>query len=199
MSKHKDKKKDKKDSQPHDRVFKSTFCNKEAILDFLAANITPDLLSKIDQEALHLTDKSFVDPVGRRGESDLVFRTNINGKKGYLYLLIEHQSTEDPYMPLKFLEYNIRLIRQHLKENGNVALPVILNVCIYNGHKAYKGSNSLLSMFSDPELAKSCMFDRFHLVDLYSISCSAIKRRLLQPWCSNKAFLVRLISGLSII
>ncbi|UWW96531.1 MAG: Rpn family recombination-promoting nuclease/putative transposase [Candidatus Cardinium sp.] len=88
MSKQKDKKKDKKDSvhQPHDRVFKNTFCNKEAMLDFLSANISSDLLSKIDQEALHLTDKSFVDhPVGRRGESDLVFRTNINGQKGYLY------------------------------------------------------------------------------------------------------------------
>jgi predicted transposase/invertase (TIGR01784 family) len=72
-------------------------------------------------------------------------------------------------MPLKFLEYNVRLIRQHLKENGNVLLPVILNICIYNGNKAYKGSSSLLSMFSDPELAKSCMFDRFHLIDLYSI------------------------------
>ncbi|UWW96530.1 MAG: Rpn family recombination-promoting nuclease/putative transposase [Candidatus Cardinium sp.] len=73
-------------------------------------------------------------------------------------------------MPLKFLEYNVRLIRQHLKENGNMALPVILNVCIYNGDKVYKGSNSLLSMFSDPELAQSYMFDRFHLVDLYSTS-----------------------------
>ncbi|WP_114910460.1 Rpn family recombination-promoting nuclease/putative transposase [Cardinium endosymbiont of Sogatella furcifera] len=45
----------------------------------------------------------------------------------------------------------MQLIRQHLKEKGNVLLPVILNICIYNGQKAYKGSNSLLSMFSDPE------------------------------------------------
>ncbi|AXI24625.1 hypothetical protein CE557_841 [Cardinium endosymbiont of Sogatella furcifera] len=140
------------------------------MLDFLSANLPSDLFIKIDQENLELTNKSFVDPVGRRGESDLVFKTSINGKEGYLYVLTEHQSTEDPYMPLRFLEYNVQLIRQHLKENGNVSLPVILNNCIYNGNKPYKGSNSLLSMFSDPELAKSCMFDRFHLVDLYSTS-----------------------------
>ncbi|MEF2233324.1 MAG: Rpn family recombination-promoting nuclease/putative transposase [Candidatus Cardinium sp.] len=165
------KKKSKEEGvdKPHDSVFKNTFCNKEAMLDFLAANLSPELLGKIDQENLELTNKSFVDPVGRRGESDLVFKTNINGKEGYLYMICEHQSTEDPYMPLRFLEYNVRLIRQHLKEKGNVPLPVILNVCIYSGNKSYKGSNSLLSMFSDPELAKSCMFDKFHLVDLYSI------------------------------
>lgn len=102
-----------------------------------------------------MTTKSFVDPVSRRGESDLVFRANIDCQIGYLYAIVEHQSTEDTYMPLKFLEDNVRLMRQHLKENGNVALPVILNVCIYNSAKAYKGSNSLLSMFSDPELARS--------------------------------------------
>lgn len=168
--KNKEKEKAKKDGadKPHDTVFKNTFCNKEAMLDFLSANLPSDLFVKIDKETLQLTDKSFVDPVGRRGESDLVFKTNINGKSGYIYVLTEHQSTEDTYMPLRFLEYNVRLIRQHLKEKGNVALPVILNICIYNGNKPYKGSNSLLSMFSDPELARSCMFDRFHLVDLYS-------------------------------
>ncbi|WP_419241502.1 Rpn family recombination-promoting nuclease/putative transposase [Cardinium endosymbiont of Nabis limbatus] len=58
-------------------MFKSTFCNKEAMLDFLAANLSIEIFSAIDQSNFKLTDKSFVDPVGRRGESDLVFRTNI--------------------------------------------------------------------------------------------------------------------------
>lgn len=166
------KKKNKEEGvdKPHDSVFKNTFCNKEAMLDFLAANLPSDLFVKIDQENLELTNKSYVDPVGRRRESDLVFKTNINGKEGYLYLMAEHQSIEDSYMPLRFMEYNVQLLRQHIKEKGNGPLPVILNICIYNGNKPYKGSNSLLSMFSDPELAKSCMFDKFHLVDLYSTS-----------------------------
>nr|WP_238331761.1 Rpn family recombination-promoting nuclease/putative transposase [Cardinium endosymbiont of Bemisia tabaci] len=172
MSKKERKEKDQKEGlkAPHDFVFKNTFCNKEAMLDFLSANLPCDLLYKIDKEKLELTNKSYVDPVGRRGESDLVFKTNINGKEGYLYILCEQQSTEDRYMPLRFLEYNVQLLRQHLKENGNVLLPAILNICIYNGKNPYKGSSSLLSMFSDPDLAKSCMLDSFHLVDLYSTS-----------------------------
>ena len=48
------------------------------MLDFLFANLPCDLLSKIDQKNLHLTDKSFVDPVRRRGESDLVFKEPVN-------------------------------------------------------------------------------------------------------------------------
>ncbi|AXI24003.1 hypothetical protein CE557_165 [Cardinium endosymbiont of Sogatella furcifera] len=107
MSKKKNKEKDKKEGadKPHDSVFKNTFCNKEAMLDFLAYNLPSDLFIKIDQENLELTNKSFVDPVGRRGESDLVFKTNINGQEGYLYILCEHQSIEDSYMPLRFMEY----------------------------------------------------------------------------------------------
>ena len=60
------------------------------MLDFLAANLPLELLSKIDQEKFALTNKSFVDPVGRRGESDLMFKANINGQKGYLYVLSGH-------------------------------------------------------------------------------------------------------------
>jgi hypothetical protein len=33
-------------------------------------------------------------------------------------------------MPLKFLEYNVRLMRQHLREDGHQTLPGILNICI---------------------------------------------------------------------
>jgi predicted transposase/invertase (TIGR01784 family) len=83
-------------SHPHDIVFKDSFCNKEAMLDFLAANLPKALFNTIDQQGLRLTNKSFVDPVGRRGESDLVFQTQINNKSGYLYFLIEHQSISDP-------------------------------------------------------------------------------------------------------
>ncbi|WP_165393856.1 Rpn family recombination-promoting nuclease/putative transposase, partial [Cardinium endosymbiont of Bemisia tabaci] len=84
MSKKERKEKDQKEGlkAPHDFVFKNTFCNKEAMLDFLSANLPCDLLYKIDKEKLELTNKSYVDPVGRRGESDLVFKTNINGKEG---------------------------------------------------------------------------------------------------------------------
>ncbi len=172
MNKEENKTNDKEKvlDKPHDQLFKNTLCNKEAMLDFLSANLPSDLLSRIDKESLELTNKSFVDPVGRRGESDLGFKTNINGNSGYLYLLAEHQSTEDPYMGLRFLEYNVQLLRQHLKENGNVPLPVILNICVYSGNKPYKGSSSLFDLFSDPELVKSYMFNSFHLVDLYSTS-----------------------------
>lgn len=37
------------EEKPHDKVFKNTFCNKEAILDFLAVNLPPELRSKIYQ------------------------------------------------------------------------------------------------------------------------------------------------------
>jgi predicted transposase/invertase (TIGR01784 family) len=151
---------------PHDMVFRQTFGRKDVILDFLESRIPSDLFAKIDKEKLRLTNKSFVNPVGMRGESDLVFQTELDHQEGYLYFLVEHQSSPDKYMPLRFAEYNIQLMRQHLNE-GNQYLPLILNICVYNGNKDYPYGTSLLEMFASSELAKKYMFGSFHLVDLH--------------------------------
>lgn len=81
MSEKINKKKDNKQAEhhPHDTVFKNTFFSKETMLDLLAVNLPPERLNKIDHQNFLLTKKSFVDPFVRRGESDLVFKTNING------------------------------------------------------------------------------------------------------------------------
>ena len=52
-------------------------------------------------------------PLTNSGESDLVFQTKMKNtdREGYLYFLVEHHSSEsDPYMPLRFLDYDVRLM-----------------------------------------------------------------------------------------
>ncbi|TDG94097.1 hypothetical protein CCPUN_08520 [Cardinium endosymbiont of Culicoides punctatus] len=137
------------------------------MLDFLEHNLPAEVFSKVDKSTLRLTNKSFVNPVGTRGESDLVFQATMNNQDGYIYILSEHQSKIDKYMPLRFMEYNLKLFRQHLHENKDSdELPLVLNICVYNGKEAYTGKRSLLSMFKVPELAKSYTFGDFELVDL---------------------------------
>ncbi|WP_339044695.1 Rpn family recombination-promoting nuclease/putative transposase [Cardinium endosymbiont of Tipula unca] len=169
--------KDKKVMQPHDMFFKKTFGRKEVMLDFLKYNLPEGIFKKVDQQSLRLTNKSFVHPVGMRGESDLVFQAQIDNEQGYLYFLVEHQSKVDHHMPMRFMEYNLKLMRQHLAENKGSKLPLILNICIYNGQEKYVGHTNLLSMFESPALAKAYMFGDFNLIDLSSASDSSIAKQ----------------------
>jgi predicted transposase/invertase (TIGR01784 family) len=72
----------------------------------------------------------------------------------------------DYYMPLKFLEYNVRLMRQHISEDGHTTLPVILNICVYNGLETYNGPTNLLDICANPDWVRNYMFQSFQLVDL---------------------------------
>ena len=56
-------------------------------------------------------------------------------------------------------------MRQHLQE-GHKKLPLILNICVYNGTNPYQGPSTLLDMFEHPELAKQYFLAGYHLVDL---------------------------------
>ena len=155
--------------QKHDHLFKQSLGRKDVMLDFLKSRLPEEIFSKIDQNSLRLTNKSFVGEANLRGDSDLVFEANIEDQPGYIYFLCEHQSEVDQTMPFRFLEYNVLLMRQHLSE-GNKTLPVIINICVYNGNHDYNGPTHLLELCENPELVQKYMFQGFHLVNLYGES-----------------------------
>ncbi|MCP3659908.1 MAG: Rpn family recombination-promoting nuclease/putative transposase, partial [Bacteroidetes bacterium] len=100
--------------------------------------------------------------------SDLIFKTKIDGSNAYIYTILEHQSTNDRHMGIRLLEYNTSLIRQHMKEKNTTKAPIILNILIYAGKKAYTGPHNMLEIFEKPELAKDLMFRKIHVIDLQS-------------------------------
>ena len=154
--------------QPHDALFKASFSHKQVMIDFLSSRLPKETLERIDLSTLRLTNKSFVAKTGRETHSDLIYSAFIDKQEeGYIYVVTEHFSEQEEHVPLRQLEYNLSLMRQHLSE-GHKKLPLILNVCVYNGIKNYKGPVTFLEMFEYPELAKKCLLEEYHLVDLRS-------------------------------
>jgi len=49
--------------------------------------------------------------------NDLLFCTRLDGRRAYVYLLIEHQSSSDRLMAFRMLEYMVAIWRQHLIDN----------------------------------------------------------------------------------
>ena len=151
--------------QPHDSLFKAAFSHKQVMIDFLTSRLPKQTLARIDLNTLRLTNKSFVSKAGRQTHSDLVYAALMDKQKGYIYLVTEHFSQQEAHIPLRQLEYNLPLMRQHLQE-GHKKLPLILNICVYNGTDPYKGSITFLEMFEYPQLAKQYFLEGYHLVDL---------------------------------
>lgn len=104
-------------------------------IDFLKSYVTPQLYKKIDINSLQLTEKSFIVPQLREIHSDVIYKCLINEVPGYLFFLLEHQSTDDPLMAFRFLHAIVSLSYEHLKQ-GHSKLPIILPFCMYHGEKS---------------------------------------------------------------
>ena len=120
-------------------------------MDFLKSRLDPAILKRINPDTLTLESTSFVDKSLAKKYSDLVLSAQIDGEKAYLYLLIELQVEDDENIALRVLEYNVRLMRQHVAQ-GHSKLPAVINFVIYAGKTPYRGDKSILDAFAYPEL-----------------------------------------------
>ena len=118
--------------QPHDKYFKRNLKEVKVAIDFLKTYLQADIYNKIDISTLQLSEKSFIVPQLREIHSDVIYKCIINNSPGYLYFLLEHQSTDDPLMAFRFLHTTVSLSYEHLKQ-GHKRLPIILPFCVYHG------------------------------------------------------------------
>ncbi len=88
----------------------------------------------------------------------------IEGEKGYIYTLVELQTQNDDTMALRLLEYNVRLMRKHIRQTDK-KLPTIINIVLYAGARPYKGVKRIIDAFENPKLFIESL-SRDFLIDL---------------------------------
>ena len=86
----------KKFPTPHDSFFRKFFSDVSVAADFLQIHMPPALQDKCDFSTLAITSGGFVEADMRNQFSDILYsmRTPPAGP-GYIYCLIEHQSSPD--------------------------------------------------------------------------------------------------------
>ncbi len=117
---------------PHDSLFRKIMSNPAAAAGELRAVLPEWLVALIDWDAMELAPSRYVLPNLRNRDSDILFKTTVAGRDGYIHLLLEHQSTPDKHMPLRVLEYMIGTWTQHLNEHPRsdhypLVIPVVVN------------------------------------------------------------------------
>ncbi|WP_413465846.1 Rpn family recombination-promoting nuclease/putative transposase [Plesiomonas shigelloides] len=155
---------------PHDSVFKAFLTDPDTARDFLMIHLPPALLAVCDLDTLQLASGSFIEESLRPYFSDVLYSLKTQHGDGYVYTLIEHQSSPDKNMAFRMMRYAIAAMQQHL-DAGHTQLPLVIPILFYQGQTSpYPYSLNWLDSFADPKLAQSLYCGAFPLVDITVIS-----------------------------
>ncbi|OWY38906.1 ISNCY family transposase [Xenophilus sp. AP218F] len=163
-------------ANPHDLVFKQFLTDPATARDFLAIHLPPALRALCDLDTLRLESGSFIEPELRPYYSDILYSVQSAGKPGYIYAVIEHQSTPDKLMAFRLMRYCIAAMHQHLR-NGHDRLPLVAPLLFYHGSVSpYPFSTNWLDLFDTPDAAAALYSRDFPLVDVTVIPDDEILR-----------------------
>ncbi len=159
---------------PHDAVFRKILSQPETARDFLAIHLPEKLRVLCDLSSLRLESGSFVEEDLRLSYSDVLYSLNVASGTGYVYVLIEHQSTADRHMAFRLMRYAIAAMQRHL-EKGHRELPLVIPLLFYHGRTSpYPWSLRWLDGFSVAEQAESLYTGAFPLIDMTCIPDKSI-------------------------
>ena len=166
---------------PHDALFKETLSDRKIARSFFETYLPPDLLGHIDLEGLEICKESFVEEELREVRCDLLYRTAIDGKPGYLYFLFEHKSYADPDVALQLLGYMSRIWGLHRKQQGGGSLPVIVPLVLYHGRDTWNAGEDLIGRFDNPPPSTLRYIPNFQfvLIDLSRFSDEEIRGEIM--------------------
>lgn len=118
---------EKRIHQPHDKLLKDTFRSPQNASAFFQHHLPTPLTRTLNWNTLSLEPRSFIDPDYTASESDLLFRVRMEDSEAFVYLLFEHQSSEDPRIALRLLSYILQIWNRFAKEHpAPVKLPPVL-------------------------------------------------------------------------
>jgi predicted transposase/invertase (TIGR01784 family) len=131
-------------SSPHDALFKYVFSQPEHAASELRAVLPAALSARLDWGSLELQPTSFVDERLSGREADVLFTVSYDGRSAFLYVLLEHQSTNDPLMAFRLLRYLVRIWEAVLAEQPDrQRLPAIIPVVVHHSSSGWTAARDL--------------------------------------------------------
>ena len=121
----------------HDAAYKGLFSCRRMVEDLLRGFVAPEWSDALDFSTLEKLPAEYVSDDLRRRHGDLVWRVRFRDETWlYLLVMLEFQSTADPYMAVRVLVYT-GLLYQDLIRRGALGdggrLPPVLPIVLYNG------------------------------------------------------------------
>ncbi len=190
--------------QIHDKLTRKLLESRPTVLALLRRHLPPEVMDKLDLTTLKACKEIAINRDWKLSQNDIVLSCQVKNKKGsYVYLLIEHQSTPDRFMPARMLHYKMNVLSKYL--GGTVKrekLPNVFGLVLYHGQKAYPYAKDIFSCFEDEELARKDMMGPMRLIDLPSMPEDKILQevdedtllKLLLKYSRDKDFIRKMVA-----
>ena len=163
---------------PHDRFTRLLMTNPKVAEEFFKKNLPENIKKIIDFSSLELQKESFIDQNLKLQIADLLYSAQFDGRPGFLYVLLEHASTADRFLPFRMHKYVSAIMEDHLKKKASKTLPLVYPIILYTGKRPYTYSMDFFDLFSEKEkdLAKKIFTSPYHLIDLTQVSDEELKQ-----------------------
>ncbi|HET8696413.1 MAG TPA: Rpn family recombination-promoting nuclease/putative transposase [Gammaproteobacteria bacterium] len=154
----------------HDHAYKLLFSHAEMVRDLLEGFIKEPWLRELDYSTLEKVPGSYVSDDLRERSDDLVWRVRWAERWVYVYLLLEFQSTVEPYMAVRVQTY-VGLLYQDLIRGRQLGsggrLPPVLPIVLYNGAVRWSAPKTLAALVEPgpPALQRYQPRARYLLID----------------------------------
>jgi hypothetical protein len=144
---------------PHDALFKAVFGHSEHARCALRAVVPAAMAEALDWSTLALQPGSFVDPGLNPSHTDLLYAAAWRGgAEAPAYVLFEHQSSSDRWMPLRLLRYMVRIWEHWLKDHEHAeVLPAIVPVVLYHGDERWPAPQAFDALLDVPEAVRPAL------------------------------------------
>jgi len=168
----------------HDALYHRFFSDPAIVAQLLREFVAGPWLDGLDLDGLERLNTNFHADSGERRAGDLVWRMpRQGGGDAYVMLLLEFQSTPDPWMALRMLVY-AGLLWQHLIREKRLLpdgrLPPILPVVLYNGDPGWRSPLDLRDLIGLPVDSPMWQWQpglRYHLIDEGAFSSGELEGR----------------------
>src|SRR6056297_4274388 len=124
-----DEKNNSKVVNPHDKVFREVYSNKENARSLLAEKLPDKVLKLVDLNTLEISKDSFIEKELADYYSDMLYRVNLtDGSQGFIYVLFEHKSYYDKFVHLQLLEYKLVIVAFMLEQHIDEPLAAVCQI-----------------------------------------------------------------------
>lgn len=158
----------------YDGSYKQFFSHPEMVKSLIRDFVPEKWVRGLDFSTLENVNKSFSCDDIRSRHDDCIWRVKWDDSWVYVYLLIEFQSTVDPWMAVRIMVYTGLLYQDLIKSkivgNGD-KLPPVFPIVLYNGCNRWSAKQEISDLITPmpPSLARYKPNQRYFFLDESSV------------------------------
>jgi hypothetical protein len=184
---------------PHDTFVKTFLADPSHAGVVLRTLLPPEIASAVNWSTLRDAGAELHGENTPNTQTDLLFEATLAGEPAIVLLVVEHQSTADPMMPLRMLRTMTALWRRWEREHGG-PLPRIVPLVLAHAVGGWTTARSMDALFpTPPEIPELDPYlPRFNLL---LVDLTATERDQLRQWADTliaqsapaQAFMLRML------